>query len=148
VRSRRVAGSDVAPPRAGPAAALEAHIDAMRQGDVAAVARSVVLTAEAKALIEAALAAAPPQFRRDYPTAEQITAFVFCGARRIESLRIASTTIDAPGHALQVIVYKFEGEPRWRTEQIGFTEVGGGWSWVVDVGVARRIASIIAGGNR
>ena len=122
---------------------VEEEVEAMQRGDVSAVARSIVFTTEAKALIERAAASAPPELAREYPTAELLAAFVFCGAQRIEGFRVVSTTFEQPDLATQYIAFKFASEPEWRTEEIAFRYMAGGWCRVIDVGLAQRVAAII-----
>jgi len=134
------------PPRHDPTTAIGEEVDAMRHGDVSAVARSIVLTVEARALIERAAASAPPEFVREYPTAELLAAFVFCGAQRIEGFRVVSTTYEQPDRAKLQIAFKFASEPEWRTEEVAFKQIPSGWCRVIDIGLARRVAAIV--GNR
>lgn len=115
----------------------------MRHGDVSAVARGIVLTPEARTIIEEALAVVPPDLIRDYPTPELLAAFVFCGAQRIEGFRVEATTYGQANRATQRVSYKFESEPEWRTEEISFLRRRDGWSRIVDVGSAQRVAAII-----
>ena len=126
-----------------PVSVVAIELDAMRRGDVPAVARCIVLTPEAKAVIESALPLAPSDVAQEYPTPELIAAFVFCGAQRIQGFRIESTIYDQPDRATQRIGYKFESEEEWRTEEISFVREGDSWRRVVDVGVAQRVAAII-----
>lgn len=123
--------------------AAQREIEAMGRGDVSSVARSILLTPEAKTLIEAAAASAPPEFVRDYPTPELMAAFVFCGAQHIEGFRINSTRFEQPDRAIHSLTYKFASEPEWRIEEVIFVRDSDEWRRVVTAGLAERVAAII-----
>jgi len=136
----------VGPPqvaKVSPDSVMRFELESMKRGDVSAVARSIVLSPEARAVIESAFASVPSNLTREYPTPELLAAFVFCGAQRIEGFRIKSTTYEGPDRALQRVDFKFESEEDWRSEELMFLLQSDGWRRVVDLGVAQRVAVII-----
>lgn len=130
-------------PRNSPDSAMRFELESMQRGDIPAVAQSIVLSPEARAVIESAITSAPADLTREYPTPELMAAFVFCGAQRIEGFRIESTTFEGTDRALQRVDFKFESEETWRSEELTFLLELDGWRRVVNLGVAQRVAAII-----
>ncbi|HWA27064.1 MAG TPA: hypothetical protein VG734_15510 [Lacunisphaera sp.] len=131
-----------------PQVAVLAWAEDMKHGNVEAVARSIVLTTEARNVIEKAMVSAPADFTRKYPTPELLTAFVFCGAQRIEGFQIEAEKLVRPDYAVLAIAYKFESESEWRREEFGLERTPDGWKNVVGDALAARIAVIVGASKR
>jgi len=139
---------DVTPRLPSPRAAALEWVEDMRHGDVEAVARSIVLTSEARSVIEKTMASAPPDFTRKYPTPELLTAFVFCGAQKIVGFQIETEKSVRSDYSVLEIAFKFESESEWRREGFGFERTPDGWKNVVDRTLATRIAAIVSAPKR
>ena len=144
----RLTQQPITPRALDPRAAALEWVEDMKRGDVEAVARNMVLTSEARNVIEKAMVSAPPKFTRKYPTPELLTAFVFCGAQKIEGFRIEAEKLVRSDYAVLEIAYKFETESEWRREGFGFERKSDGWKNVVGDALAARIAAIVSTSKR
>ena len=128
--------------RATPRATLETSLWAAAHGDVATLAQTIRLEADARTEAETLLSAMPADIRAQYDSPEQFVALLLAAEAPLGSMQVVSENLLGSDRArLEVLMADTDSEPVPRT--VVFYQDASGWMLVVNGKLVAKVGRLI-----